>query len=231
MPRQGGLGVVGPRPDHVAHDDERPVAEHLFDEVDVFGGVCRAQVLAVSQYHAPAACVFFGELARQHLGGLGVKRVAAGHAPEVGGLVALFLAAVGGAVAGCCLLALSRLCWFGSPARAFVGRRLGLAAGFKTHLSQPVYVALAPGGVLAEAQPAAPEPHVERAVAQRYVEQVVAGGVAYGEMAVAAAVGHDHQLAPFMHAVARHAVAARQNGGGCQPQSQRHAPEYESQCR
>ena len=64
---------------HIAHDDERLVAKHLSQEVDVLGGVGGAEVLAVVEYLMPALAVLLAHLALQYLGSLLIEGVAMCH--------------------------------------------------------------------------------------------------------------------------------------------------------
>ena len=55
--------VVGDRFHHISHNDECLVAEHLPQEIDVFGGVGCAEVLTVVQNGVAALGIGFSQFA------------------------------------------------------------------------------------------------------------------------------------------------------------------------
>lgn len=75
--------VVGDRFHHISHDDERLVAEHLSQEINVLGGVGCAEMLAVVQDGAAAPGIGFCQFALHDFRGFLIKGIALRHRLEI----------------------------------------------------------------------------------------------------------------------------------------------------
>lgn len=193
---------------HIANNDQSLVAEDLTEEVDVLGGVCRAQMFAVVEYLPAVRSICLREFSFYYLCRLVVERAALCYLADV------------------CLAQPYRL---DMAFTAWLGRRRSRFGGLALHvhtllrqivfghysLGLPhcssrecnhtvcVYISFSSCRHLAEAESAATEARVYHTSTQRNAEEHVAADVLHYILTLTVCHGLLHHFHAFVHSIAR----------------------------